>query len=124
VILLARDTARAAEAARLSGCESGPLESLPEEEWDVLVQATPVGQSPSEGETLVPSALLRPGRVVFEMIYSPRETRLLREARAAGCLTIEGLEMLAAQGALQFEMWTGQDAPREAMWSAASEAAP
>ena len=57
------------------------------------------------------------------MVYTPRETRLLREARAAGCVCIEGLEMLAAQGALQFEIWTGQDAPRAAMWSAAAEAA-
>jgi shikimate dehydrogenase len=92
-------------------------------EWDVLLQATPVGQSPNEGETLVPAALLRPDRIVFEMIYAPRETRLLREARAAGCVTIEGLEMLAAQGVRQFEIWTGQEAPREAMWTAAAEAA-
>jgi 3-dehydroquinate dehydratase/shikimate dehydrogenase len=123
VTMLARDTARAAEAALLSGCESGPLASLPDLEWDVLVQATPVGQSPHEGESLVPSSLLRPGRIVFEMIYAPRETRLLREARAAGCVTIEGVEMLAAQGVRQFEIWTGQDAPRDAMRAAALEAA-
>jgi 3-dehydroquinate dehydratase/shikimate dehydrogenase len=123
VTLLARDAAKAAEAAARSGCEAGPLSSLPGLEWEVLVHATPVGQSPDEGETLVPPALLRPGRIVFEMVYAPRETRLLREARAAGCVAVEGLEMLAAQGALQFEMWTGQVAPREAMWKAAAEAA-
>lgn len=122
--MLARDPARAAEAAARSGASWGPLSSLPHVEWDVLVQATPVGQSPHEGETLVPCELLRPGRIVFEMVYAPRETRLLREARAAGCVAVEGLEMLAAQGALQFELWTGQDAPREAMWQAAAEAAP
>ena len=121
--LLARDPARAAAAAALSGCESGPLSALPGASWDVLVHATPVGQAPHEQETLVPAELLRPDRIVFEMVYAPRETRLLREARAAGCVTVEGLEMLAAQGALQFEMWTGQEAPREAMWSAAAEAA-
>jgi shikimate 5-dehydrogenase len=48
---------------------------------------------------------------------------LLREARAAGCVTIEGVEMLAAQGVRQFEIWTGQDAPRDAMRAAALEAA-
>ncbi len=124
ITMLARDPARAAEAALRSGASSGPLSSLPDLDWDVLVHATPVGQSPNEAETLVPSGLLRPGRTVFEMVYAPRETRLLREARAAGCVAVEGLEMLAAQGALQFEMWTGQDAPREAMWQAAAEAAP
>ena len=122
--MLARDPARAAEAAARSGASWGPLSSLRDLEWDVLVQATPVGQSPHEGETLVPRELLRPGRIVFEMVYAPREKRLLREARATGCVAVEGLEMLAAQGALQFEMWTGQDAPREAMWRAAAEAAP
>ena len=123
VTMLARDVTRAAEAAALSGCESGPLSLLPDLEWDVLIHATPVGQAPNEGESLVPSSLLRPGRIVFEMIYAPRETRLLREARAAGCVTIEGLEMLAAQGVGQFEIWTGREAPREAMWTAAAEAA-
>jgi 3-dehydroquinate dehydratase/shikimate dehydrogenase len=123
VMMLARDPARAAEASAASGCASGPLSSLPDVPWDVLVQATPVGQTPNEDDSLVPAELLRPGRIVFEMVYTPRETRLLREARAAGCVAIEGLEMLAAQGALQFEMWTGQDAPRQAMWSAAVAAA-
>ena len=123
VTLLARDQGRAAEAAALSGCASGPLSSLPAAPWDVLVNATPVGQVPHDHESLVPAELLRPGRIVFDMVYAPRETRLLREARAAGCVAVEGLEMLAAQGALQFEMWTGQEAPREAMWSAAVEAA-
>ena len=123
VMVLARDPGRAAEAAEPSGSASGPLSSLPDLNWDILINATPVGQVPHESESLVPAALLRPAHVVFEMVYAPRETRLLREARAAGCVTIEGLEMLAAQGALQFEMWTGQDAPREAMWSAAAEAA-
>jgi 3-dehydroquinate dehydratase/shikimate dehydrogenase len=123
VVILARDQERAAEAAELSGCVSAPLSSLPQTPWDILINATPVGQSPREGESLVPGALLRPGRLVFDMGYAPRETRLLREARAAGCVVVDGLEMLAAQGALQFELWTGQDAPREAMWSAAAEAA-
>lgn len=123
VMVLARDPERAAEASRPSGSASGPLSALLHTHWDILINATPVGQSPNESESLVPAALLRPGKLVFDMVYSPRETRLLREARAAGCVTVEGLEMLAAQGALQFEMWTGQEAPRDAMWSAAAEAA-
>jgi shikimate dehydrogenase len=57
----------------------------------------------------------RAGSVVFEMVYDPLETRLLREARAAGCTTVDGLEMLVAQAAVQFETWTGLAAPLEEM---------
>jgi 3-dehydroquinate dehydratase/shikimate dehydrogenase len=121
--LLARDASRAAEAAAVSGCAHGPLERLADEPYDVLVNATPVGQAPREGETLVPAPLLRAGSVVFDMVTAPRETRLVREARAAGCVAIEGFEMLAAQGVRQFELWTGQDAPRDAMRAAVAEAA-
>jgi 3-dehydroquinate dehydratase/shikimate dehydrogenase len=121
--LLARDPARAAEAAAPSGSAHGPLERLADEPYDVLVNATPVGQAPRDGETLVPGALLRAGTIVFDMVTAPRETRLLREARAAGCVVIPGHEMLAAQGYRQFELWTRQAAPRDAMRAAVAEAA-
>ena len=123
VTLLARDGARAAEAAARVPCAHGTLDDLPAQRWDVLVNATPVGQAPRVDETLVPAALLRAGTIVFDMVTTPRETRLLREARAAGCVVIAGHEMLAAQGFRQFELWTGQDAPRDAMRAAVAEAA-
>jgi 3-dehydroquinate dehydratase / shikimate dehydrogenase len=122
-ILLAREPARAAEAAAPSGSAHGPLARLADQPYDVLVNATPVGQAPRDGETLVPAALLRAGTIVFDMVTTPRETRLLREARAAGCVVIAGHEMLAAQGYRQFELWTRQDAPRDAMRAAVAEAA-
>ena len=53
------------------------------------------------------------------MVYDPLETRFLREAQAAGCTTIDGLEMLLAQAVAQFETWTGLEAPVDAMKSAA-----
>lgn len=121
--LLAREPARAAEAASASGSASGGLARLSEEPYDVLVNATPVGQSPREDETLVPASLLRAGTVVLDMVTTPRETRLLREARAAGCVVIGGHEMLAAQGYRQFELWTAQAAPRDAMRAAVEAAA-
>jgi 3-dehydroquinate dehydratase/shikimate dehydrogenase len=121
--LLAREPARAADAAGPSGSAHGPLDRLADEPYDVLVNATPVGQAPRDGETLVPAALLRAGAVVLDMVTTPRETRLLREARAAGCVVIGGHEMLAAQGFRQFELWTGEDAPRDAMRAAVAEAA-
>jgi 3-dehydroquinate dehydratase/shikimate dehydrogenase len=77
--------------------------------WDVLVNATPVGTG-SDTESPIPGAALD-GEIVFDLVYVPAETKLLAEARAAGCLTIGGLEMLVAQAEKQFELWTGHKPP-------------
>jgi shikimate dehydrogenase len=82
---------------------------------DLVLHCSPVGMHPKEGESLVPASLLRPGMVVFDAVYNPRRTRLLTEAAAAGCRTIEGLEMFLGQAYVQFELWTGQKAPRDVM---------
>lgn len=82
---------------------------------DILVNATSVGMSPDTDRTPVDSDLLRPGLVVFDIVYNPRETRLIRESEAAGAETISGVEMLVWQGALAFEKWTGQKAPADLM---------
>ncbi len=82
---------------------------------DILVNATSVGMSPAVEESPVPAPLLRPGLVVFDIVYNPIVTRLLREAGLAGARTIGGVDMLAWQGALAFEKWTGQTAPVDLM---------
>lgn len=81
----------------------------------VMIHCTPVGMSPKVQDTCVPAALLRPTLTVMDIVYNPRETRLLREARAAGCKTIPGLEMFLNQALEQFELWTGQVAPADVM---------
>jgi len=87
---------------------------------DVIVNGTPMGMYPEYvGRTLVDSGMLKPEHTVFDMVYRPLETRLVTEARAAGAKVISGLDMLVNQAALQFEHWTGVDAPRRAMWDAA-----
>jgi 3-dehydroquinate dehydratase/shikimate dehydrogenase len=80
--------------------------------WDLLVNCTPVGMHPRVEETPLDASLLS-GDVVYDLVYNPLETRLLREAAAAGCRTIGGLDMLVAQAVEQFAWWTGQapDAP-------------
>ena len=85
------------------------------ENVDILVNATSVGMSPAAGESPVPSNLLNKVPVVFDIVYNPMVTRLLREADKAGAKTIGGVDMLAWQGALAFEKWTGQKAPVEVM---------
>jgi 3-dehydroquinate dehydratase / shikimate dehydrogenase len=88
-------------------------------EWDVLVNATPIGTWPDVAASPVAPGDLSGGRLVYDLVYNPTETRLLRDAAAAGCQTIGGLEMLLAQAAAQFEWWTGVAAPRDAMRAAA-----
>ena len=77
--------------------------------WDVLVNATSAGAGP-DGENPIEGAPLD-GEIVFDLVYMPPETRLLAAARAAGCWTIGGLEMLVAQAERQFELWTGRRPP-------------
>jgi len=62
--------------------------------------------------------------MVFDLVYAPAETRLLADARAAGCLTIGGLEMLVAQAERQFELWTGQKPPKDLFHQVAANAQP
>ncbi|MFC2001356.1 shikimate dehydrogenase [Chloroflexota bacterium] len=85
------------------------------ESTDILVNATSVGMNPNIDETPVPANLLKPNLVVFDIVYNPIKTRLLTEAEAAKAKTIGGLNMLAWQGALAFEIWTGKKAPLELM---------
>lgn len=81
----------------------------------VLIHCTPLGMSPKVETTCVPSSLLHADLAVMDIVYNPRETRLLKEARHAGCRTIPGLEMFLNQAVAQFELWTNQPAPVEVM---------
>ncbi len=103
VTVLARNAPQAAAVGKAVGC----------------INATPLGSAALPGESPVPPDLLRRGAVVFDMVYEPLLTPLLGDAARAGCVTIDGLQMLLAQAAGQFEAWTGLKAPEEAMKSAA-----
>jgi len=89
---------------------------------DILINTTSVGMVPGVDETPVPAKLLGPGLVVFDIVYNPVKTRLLREAAAAGARTIDGLSMLVWQGVLAFEKWTGRKAPVDLMRETAVKA--
>ena len=106
VTVCARRPERAAEVAALAGGAGGPFPPAPGS-WDLLVNATPVGTAPHIDETPVPPAALAGGGTVYDLVYNPARTRLLRDAEAAGCRTIGGLDMLAAQAVRQFEWWFG-----------------
>jgi shikimate dehydrogenase len=115
VTLLARDAKQAAASARAVGGRHGSLADAKRHPWDVLINATPVGSGALVDEAPLPVELHRRGTVVLDMVYDPLETRFLREAQAAGCTIVDGLEMLVAQAVAQFETWTGVEAPMDVM---------
>ncbi|HSI88420.1 MAG TPA: shikimate dehydrogenase [Pyrinomonadaceae bacterium] len=87
---------------------------------DILVNATPAGtRGDLENVSIATADELNGVKLVYDLTYNPRETRLIREACAAGCETLDGLKMLIAQGALQFKLWTGEAPDREAMQATA-----
>ncbi len=106
VTVRARRPARAAEVAALAGGAAGGLPPPPGS-WDLLVNTTPVGTAPHVGDTPVPAEALAGGSTVYDLVYNPARTRLMRDAEAAGCRTLGGLDMLAAQAVRQFEWWCG-----------------
>lgn len=80
---------------------------------DILVNATKVGMAPLDGETLVAPSLYRPGLVVADTVYNPRETRMIKEAAAAGCVVVGGIGMLLQQGVEAFRLFTGMEMPED-----------
>jgi shikimate 5-dehydrogenase len=86
----------------------------------VLVNATPAGGRSNPVNPMSGAPL--DGEIVFDLVYDPADTPLIRDARAAGCLTIGGLEMLVAQAERQFEIWTGQRPPAGLFQAAAATA--
>ncbi|WP_309493412.1 shikimate dehydrogenase [Candidatus Hecatella orcuttiae] len=89
---------------------------------ELLVNTTSVGMHPHEDASPIPSRLLHSGLTVFDIVYNPLKTRLLREADAAGAKTVNGLGMLVHQAARSFEIWTGKKAPLDVMFNAALKA--
>jgi shikimate dehydrogenase len=119
----ARRPAAAAETAELAGGEAVAWDDRAAAAIDagIVVNATPVGMGDDPAVVVAVDAL-HPGQVVADLVYHPLETPLLREARARGATTVDGLGMLVHQAALQVERWSGQAAPVPAMRRAAEAA--
>jgi 3-dehydroquinate dehydratase / shikimate dehydrogenase len=117
VTIHARRRSEAERVASQTSANAGPFPPQPDT-WDLLINCTPVGQTPNTDATPVPKAQLT-GRCVYDLVYNPTSTRLLREAAEMGCQTIGGLEMLVAQAHDQFRWWTGARPPTGIMREAA-----
>jgi 3-dehydroquinate dehydratase / shikimate dehydrogenase len=113
VVIWARRPAKALALARAVGGEAIGRAGLRREKFDAIVNCTPVGMYPGGGSPLDAAELN--ARVVMDLIYRPRKTELLKRAQRRGIAVISGVEMFLAQGAAQWEIWTGRRAPREVM---------
>jgi len=111
VTILNRSTARGESLAADLRCNFRPLGAKGLIDFDIIVNATSVGMAPASAESPVPAACFRPGQVVLDVVYTPYHTRFLRDAAAKGAEVVHGIEMLVAQGAAQFELYTGFEAP-------------
>lgn len=119
LVILNRDVTQARTLAERYGASAGALEeiepTIQRTRPRLIINATPVGMGKLSGMSLVPPSLLEKTMVVFDVIYTPRQTKLLHDAADAGCRTISGAIMFLGQGARQFELWSGQQAPLRIM---------
>ena len=117
VAICARRPAQAQKLARAVHGEAVPRSALRREFFDAIVNATPVGMHPRDNQSPLDARELN-CRLVFDLIYRPRETKLLKLAARRGIETISGIEMFLAQGIAQWEIWMGERAPEKPMCAA------
>ncbi|MBM3775727.1 MAG: shikimate dehydrogenase, partial [Acidobacteria bacterium] len=118
--LVGRNRDRVRMLARVCGAEPLGRDQLAGRRFDVLVHATPLGMYPHVNESFFPGEI--PADVIFDMVYNPIETALIRNARQQSKKVVTGMEMFLEQAARQFEIWTGETPPRQLMQRAAIEA--
>jgi shikimate dehydrogenase len=122
VVVVNRSQPAAASASELAGPIGRVGRASDVVGADLVVHATPVGMLSSREPLPLEADWLRPGQVVADLVYHPRDTPLLQEARHRGAVAIGGLGMLVHQAAHQFTLWTDQPAPIDAMRAAAEHA--
>jgi len=120
IALTGRNPDRVRALAKICSAEALGKEQLAGRHFDAVVHATPLGMFPHVDECFFNGSI--PAEIVFDMVYNPLETTLLRRAREQGKMAIPGLDMFIEQAVGQFEIWTGETAPRAIMQKAALEA--
>jgi 3-dehydroquinate dehydratase/shikimate dehydrogenase len=114
VFILNRTAETAQKLARQSGSKTIKKDALAKTTFDVIINATPIGMAGIKSTQMLEAKDLNT-KLVFELVYNPLETPLLRLARQQSIPIITGIEMFVQQGARQFEIWTGKPAPEEEM---------
>ncbi len=110
-----RTKARGKELADQLSCQYVTWENRGASDCEVLVNCTPIGMTPNVNESPFQQHWMKEGMVVFDTVYNPENTLLIKEAREHGCHVVSGLEMFVRQAAAQFKRFTGQEAPLEFM---------
>jgi 3-dehydroquinate dehydratase/shikimate dehydrogenase len=120
VSIVGRNPDRVRSLAKACGAEPLLREQIQARKFDAVVHATPLGMYPHVDGCFFKDSI--PAELVFDMVYNPLETALVRRATEQGLTVISGLQMFLEQAARQFEIWTGSSAPRTVMEKAAQEA--
>jgi len=123
VCVAARDAAKGQHLARRFAADHVSWSQLKGLSWDLLVNTTPVGMHPESDASPVPAEWLT-GKWVYDLVYNPRETRLLQDAAKKGCRVIGGSEMFLAQAVKQQMLWFETQPPEDVMQAALDEALP
>lgn len=110
LVITSRTSARAKSLAEQLNCRHVTWENRGAEYADILINCTPVGMYPEMDQSPFQQNWLREGMIVFDTIYTPENTLLIKEAQARGCKTVSGIEMFIRQAAAQFEKFTGKPA--------------
>lgn len=96
-------------------CKAAGLDKIPQIDADIIINCTSIGMSPKIDKSPITKELIKKNMVVFDTVYNPRQTLLLKNAKSAGAMTIEGLDMFIAQAETQFDLFTGQKADTSLM---------
>src|SRR5215471_4225308 len=120
ISLVGRNADRVRALSKICGAEALLKEQLTDHHFDAVIHATPLGMFPHVNDCFFNGNI--PAEIVFDMVYNPVETMLTRRAREQGKAVIPGLDMFIEQAVRQFELWTGESAPRPVMQKAAMEA--
>jgi 3-dehydroquinate dehydratase/shikimate dehydrogenase len=120
ISLVGRNADRVRALSKICGAEALLKEQLKDHHFDAVIHATPIGMFPHVNDCFFNGNI--PAEIVFDMVYNPLETVLVKRAREQGKTVVPGLDMFIEQAVRQFEIWTGESAPRPVMHKAAMEA--
>jgi len=111
-----RTKEKAVVLAEEFGCQTTGLKDESEiSNFNIIINTTSVGMKPLENETPVPTEFINKKQIIFDIVYVPHETKLLKDAKKRGAKIIHGVEMLLHQGTAQFKIYTGHSAPEDIM---------
>ena len=115
VCIASRTMQRSERLAETYDCKAVEWDSRQRVQCDIIINCTPIGMHPNVDETPIYKSCLKPSMLVFDTVYNPESTLLIKDARSQNCQTVTGVEMFVRQGRLQFHLFTGQEVTADIM---------